>query len=548
MTLNVDNFKESAPAFLFSHLANGRNSLIDAPPGLGKTRSGAIVAIRLLKEKNKRVLIVEPTKTLRAQVVDYLKKEDKDVDVHVSKAWNDYECPLFCGPADSSLCSDRRAVCRDEKKNCDVLKDIDKTKESRLTVATFAKLLLSRGLFKDYDEIIIDESHGFENAETSFLQTYVMFSQLEEVAEEVRPELPVLADKLVNLASGLSRMNEMLGDSTPLTARETDVIREAFGDTVLRSAWLECTRNKKHPRYRRLYANISSVHYRMQNISNNVFFFYEGSLYGRPKSMEAEVSNFFKNKNVGLLSATIDNKTKHAKACGLDMRRFDESCGVILGDYPDKRRKSRKLIALADGPALSRSNAEQYESLRRQANQIIMQLLEKFVVRTLVLFRGFNDQKLVSEYCSQTKLAKRIHNIWQGEDPDSIDEKIAQLKKRDIVLASASTRLWEGVDIPRLRLVIIDALPYPGRDPLDKEYNFRAGHEIMLKKLKQGLGRIVRSDDDWGAAIVIDNRFNQRFSSIGPRLPWFMGADFERLSTDKAIDELSAFVKKRKGS
>lgn len=548
MALNVENFKEKAPQFLFSHLANDRNALIDAPPGLGKTRSAAKVAISLLDKENKRVVIIEPTKTLRNQIFDYLREEDSNVKAHVSKAWNDYKCPLIEMSADSTLCSDRRGQCREEKRNCGVIKDIDLIKESKLTVATFAKLLLSKGLFQDYDTIIIDESHGFENAETSYLQTYVMFTQLEEIAEEVRPELPALAEKLVNLTNGLSRINQMLGDSVPLTAREVDSIREAFGDTVLRNAWLECTRDKKYPHYRRLYTSISSIHYRMQNISNNVFFFYEGSLFGRPKNMELEVAGFFKNKNVGLLSATIDNSIKHARSCGLDMRRFDESCGVILKDYPEKRRKNRKLIALTDGPVLSRSSGEQYEAVRQQANEILLRLLEKFVIRTLVLFRGYNDQKLASEHLSQSKVASRIHHVWQGEDPDAIDEKIMKLRKSDIVLTSASTRLWEGVDIPGLHLVIIDALPYPGRNPLEREYNFKAGHETMIKKLKQGLGRIVRSDDDWGGAVVIDNRFNQRFSRIAPRLPWFMGDDFEMLPLDKAIDELDAFVKKRKGS
>jgi Rad3-related DNA helicase len=548
MSISVENFKEEAPSFLFFHIANDRNALIDAPPGLGKTRSAAKAAIDLLNKKNKRIAIIEPTKTLRTQVSDYLTEEDKTIKFHVSKAWNDYICPLIKMSADPTLCSDRKGQCREEKRNCGVLKDIDLIKESKLTVATFAKLLLSKGLFQNYDTIIIDESHGFENAETTYLQTYLMFTQLEEVAEEVRPELPALAEKLANLANGLTRINEMLGDSLPLTAREVDWIREAFGDTMLRNAWLECTRDKKYPRYRKLYTNISSIHYRMQNITNNVFFFYEGSLFGRPKNMEVEVAGFFRNKNVGLLSATIDDKIKHARACGLDMRRFDESCGVILKDYPEKRRRNRKLIALTDGPVLSRSDGEEYETVRQQANEILLQFLEKFVIRTLVLFRGYNDQKLASEHFSQTKVASRIHHIWQGEDPDSIDEKIMKLKESDIVLTSASTRLWEGVDIPGLHLVIIDALPYPGKDPFEREYNFKAGHETMIKKLKQGLGRIVRSDDDWGAAVVIDNRFNQRFPRIAPRLPWYMDADFERLHLEKAINELDKFVKKHNGS
>lgn len=68
----------------------------------------------------------------------------------------------------------------------------------------------------------------------------------------------------------------------------------------------------------------------------------------------------------------------------------------------------------------------------------------------------------------------------------------------------------------------------------------------MIKKMKQGLGRIVRSDDDWGAAIVIDNRFNMKFSQIASKLPWSMGEDFKKLPLKDAIHELDAFIKSQK--
>jgi len=284
----------------------------------------------------------------------------------------------------------------------------------------------------------------------------------------------------------------------------------------------------------------------MQNINKNVFFFYEDSIYGRPRNMEAEISGFFKDKNIGLLSATIDNPIKHARSCGLDMRRFRNEDAIVLSDYPEIRRKNRFLIALKDGPMLGRSVGN-YNTLRIQANGIIEKLLESFVMRTLVLFRGYNDQKMAWNYLKERKVSSRIENIWQGEDTETVDEKIQTLRENDVVLSSAATRLWEGVDIPELRLVIIDALPYPGKDPLDREYNFRTSYTTMIKKLKQGLGRIVRSDDDWGVAVVIDKRFDDRFKGISSRLPWFMGDDFNRLSFDNAIQEITNFVNDRSG-
>lgn len=544
MSITVDNFREKAPEFLFSKLSSGRNALLDAPPGLGKTRGAAKVAIRLVKETGQRVLIIEPTKTLRSTIADYIKKEDTEIEVHIAKGWDDYTCPLTSTKAD--LCSERRDQCRLEKKSCDVLKDIEKTLNANLTIATFPKLLLSKNLFKGYNTILIDESHGFENAENNYLQTYVMLSKLDEVSKELNTENSQLAQKLTNLHNGLSRMNDMLGDSSPLTSAEADIIRKEFGDTALRDAWLTFTRDNKHSGFNLLCRNISNLHYLMQNINKNVFFFYKGSLYGRPKNMEVEISSFFKDKNIGLLSATVDDPIKHAKSCGLDMRRFSQSDGIILKDYPDKRRKNRKLIALKDGPFLGRSD-EQYEDSRTQANQIIANLLMKFNVRTLVLFRGYNDQKLAGEYLKQLNCSGRIHNVWQGDDPEAIDEKLRKLKESDIVLCSAAARLWEGIDIPGLRLLIIDALPYPSKDPLDREYDFRASHVSMVKKLKQGLGRIVRFDDDWGIAVIIDKRFSDKFNGISKSLPWFMGEDFQILTNGKSLEEIESFITQKQG-
>lgn len=546
MDLNVDNFREKSPEFLFSKLSKDRNALLDAPPGLGKTRGAAKVAIRLVKESGKRVLIIEPTKTLRTMVAGYIEAEDKDIEFHISKGWRDYKCPLIGASTNSELCSQRRKNCKEENIVCDVLKDLEKIKTSNLTVATFAKLLLSKGSFNEYDTIIVDESHGFENAESSYLQTYVMFRHLEEVSKEVSREYPNLEKKLSNLFNGLSRMNAMLGDSNPLTSREVDIIRKQFDDPALRDSCLSFVRDNKYPRFGNLYSNISSLHFRMQNINKNIFFFYEDSLYGRPRNMEAEISGFFKDKNVGLLSATIDNAVKHARSCGLDMRRFSSEDAIILSDYPEIRRKNRKLIALKDGPMLGRSGGN-YNTLRIQANRIIEKLLESFVMRTLVLFRGYNDQKMAWNYLKETKVSSRIENVWQGEDTEIVDEKIQTLRENDVVLSSAATRLWEGVDIPELRLVIIDALPYPGKDPLDRKYNFRTGYTTMIKKLKQGLGRIVRSDDDWGVAVVIDKRFDDRFRGISSRLPWSMGDDFKRLSFDIAIQEITKFINDKSG-
>jgi len=261
--------------------------------------------------------------------------------------------------------------------------------------------------------------------------------------------------------------------------------------------------------------------------------------------MRSELASSFKNKSVALLSATIDEPFEHVRACALDIGRFDEEKdAVIINEYPSVRRNNRLLICLTDGPNL-RTGDEQYSLNRERANKILGEILEEFWVRTLVLFRRYLDHESAETYLRKSTFSERIRSIKKGEDPDIIEEKIKELKEKDIVLTTASTRLWEGVDVPGLRLVTIDALPYPAKDPLSKKYDFQRGRKEMIKKLKQGLGRIVRSDNDWGAAIVIDNRFNHDFRFISKKLPWYMGDDFKSMPLMEAKEELRKFISAR---
>jgi ATP-dependent DNA helicase DinG len=87
-----------------------------------------------------------------------------------------------------------------------------------------------------------------------------------------------------------------------------------------------------------------------------------------------------------------------------------------------------------------------------------------------------------------------------------------------ILVAAAS--FWEGVDVPgdALQLVVIDKLPFPPpNDPLVEARSSRlegqgrsAFADYTLPEaavsLKQGAGRLIRSETDLGALVVCDNR------------------------------------------
>jgi ATP-dependent DNA helicase DinG len=89
---------------------------------------------------------------------------------------------------------------------------------------------------------------------------------------------------------------------------------------------------------------------------------------------------------------------------------------------------------------------------------------------------------------------------------------------------------WEGVDVPgnALRLVILEKIPFPvPSDPIIRaraialEQNDRnAFNELMLPlaemSLKQGFGRLIRTQTDRGVVALLDSRVHRR--GYGQRL------------------------------
>lgn len=103
------------------------------------------------------------------------------------------------------------------------------------------------------------------------------------------------------------------------------------------------------------------------------------------------------------------------------------------------------------------------------------------------------------------------------------------LRGRGCMLVASAT-FWEGVDITgdALQLLIIDKLPFaPPDDPLvqarsrqQEGLGLNAFHDYLLPEaamaLKQGVGRLIRSETDRGMVVIADARLLEK--GYGPRL------------------------------
>jgi ATP-dependent DNA helicase DinG len=101
-------------------------------------------------------------------------------------------------------------------------------------------------------------------------------------------------------------------------------------------------------------------------------------------------------------------------------------------------------------------------------------------------------------------------------------ERFKRAKGAAILLGTDS--FWEGVDFPGsdLEILIITRLPFPvPTDPVFSALGERlsaAGKDAFLDlslpqailKLRQGVGRLIRTKDDHGAVIITDQRILQK--------------------------------------
>lgn len=138
--------------------------------------------------------------------------------------------------------------------------------------------------------------------------------------------------------------------------------------------------------------------------------------------------------------------------------------------------------------------------------QYTLENIQKTNGRTLVLFRTTQELAAFKEYVSKEQMS--VPFLYEG------DQEISQLVSRfqneeETVLCAV--HLWEGLDIPGSSLshVIIWSLPFPPNDPVFEAKRKHVNDPFwdvdvpyMILRLRQGIGRLIRTSDDKGAISI----------------------------------------------
>jgi ATP-dependent DNA helicase DinG len=158
------------------------------------------------------------------------------------------------------------------------------------------------------------------------------------------------------------------------------------------------------------------------------------------------------------------------------------------------------------------------------AAEEIGRLLKASQGRAFVLFTSYNQMRMIYDSVS---LEIDYPVLLQGTGPRTA--LLDEFKSTPNCVLFATSSFWQGVDVPgeQLSCVIIDKLPFAvPNDPVVearirriREAGGEPFYEYQIPQaaivLKQGFGRLIRSKEDRGVLVMLDNRITkQRYGQI----------------------------------
>ncbi|MFF2890030.1 ATP-dependent DNA helicase [Paenibacillus sp. NPDC057967] len=237
-------------------------------------------------------------------------------------------------------------------------------------------------------------------------------------------------------------------------------------------------------------------------------------LYSCPKEIQNLLKEilFKTSEPVVLTSATLCQPAEKIKDQYQYIVKSLGFPGIVTepkyADY-DYNHNSRLYVA-NDIPEPSHQKGDEYYQL--VADRILM-LSNMTDGRSIVLFTAKDDLNRVHQIMSARSLAFPLYTQQDGSSQSTV---LQRFRRNHGVLLGTGV-FWEGVDIKGddLSQVIIVRLPFPVPDPI---IDYKASLSVnphkevllpeMLIKLRQGVGRLIRMENDKGVLSILDSRLS----------------------------------------
>lgn len=150
-----------------------------------------------------------------------------------------------------------------------------------------------------------------------------------------------------------------------------------------------------------------------------------------------------------------------------------------------------------------------------QKAEIAVQMVNRTEGRALLLFPSFEEMNHFRQALAAIPASSGLRFLFEGDQ--EISHLISSFQN-DETMSLCAVTLWEGLDVPgpSLSNVIIWSLPYPPNDPVfmaKRKASTSPFEEVdlpyMLLRLRQGLGRLIRTREDRGIVVLLSEELHQ---------------------------------------
>lgn len=397
-------------------------------------------------------------------------------------------------------------------------------------------------LLPHYQAIIIDEAHKFLEAARQMYGTELCEQEIVQLAKDI-DGLTFIQQQKSNdvqvLTAKLSAQNKVLfkrlcGKIPKSCDTETERFKTEIDDAAERiveamiyfsdklSAVLKrkAVLTKYEGRHARILWQLSDIRDRIMDFEfhDNLIYWLESpnknpQLMAIPKRLSEILHQDLWSNGIpiiltsGTLSAGGDF-THTKKALGLDLMRAN---ALVETNKPSPfNHKDNVLLYISENMPFPNNKDKLYISAI--ANEV-ERLIHATCGHTAVLFTSYKAMELVFKLLKDKDAGFPLIRFDKGKAT-----AIEQFKRSGNGVLFACGSFWEGVDLPGdiLSSLIIVKLPFAVPDPVSdyerslypdmKTYKDNVIVPEMLIKLKQGFGRLLRSETDTGVVSILDSR------------------------------------------
>ncbi|MCL1804597.1 MAG: ATP-dependent DNA helicase, partial [Clostridiales bacterium] len=408
-----------------------------------------------------------------------------------------------------------------------------------------------RPLLPHYQLVVIDEAHKFLDAARSMYGLELTDSELPELAREIHTLTTGKSNGGINVHRFAKRLEEQsqrlfqkLNDNIPESGDDDDAERfNAIMDDDV-SHYLkkiagisgDLADAVEDRSVQALYKDRQSkVVWRLDTITERVselrkqsklIHWLEKRVEGQtetdllcaiPKNLNERLHRDLWNGGVpiiltsGTLSAGGDF-TRTKKTLGLDLLPAHKLYDTTMPSPFD--HKNNALLYISENtPFPDNKNINYITAIADEIERLVLASHG----HAAVLFTSYNAMGQVHSILNRRNMPCPLFCLERGGV-----HAIERFKKNGNGVLLAAGALWEGIDIPgdTLSMLIIVKLPFAVPDPIgDYERSLCGSMDAykaqcivpdMLVELKQGFGRLIRTETDTGVVAILDSRANSR--------------------------------------